>query len=62
MSILVCPKCGSKKVGVTEEHMFMVNTGDLHCYSVKAHDDIAKVTCLECWWEGERIQLEEKND
>ena len=51
------PSCGSDRVTVTEESMFFVNTMEHYCHSVKAHDDNAKATCLECRWEGERQQL-----
>lgn len=53
----VCPNCGSENVAVTEETMFMVNTMDLYCHSVKAHDDDAKATCLDCRWGDERHHL-----
>ena len=59
MSILVCPHCESERVVVTDEHQFMVNTDEHYCHSVKTHDTDAKVTCLECWWEGTRTHLEE---
>ena len=60
MTILVCPKCESEQVVVTAEQQFMVNTDEHYCHSVKTQDTAAKVICLECWWECERIQLEEK--
>lgn len=43
---LHCPNCDSENVAVTEETMFMVNTLDHYCNSVKAHDSDAKATCL----------------
>lgn len=55
---LVCPKCGSPEVAVTAEQMFMVNTGDRYCHSVKTHDAGAKATCLACRWEGARAGLD----
>ena len=57
---LRCPECQSSKVAVTEETMWMVNTGDHYCHSIKAHDSDAKVTCLKCKWEGQRHQLTTK--
>ena len=51
---LQCPECGSKKVTVREETLFMANTGEHYCHSVKAHDDNAKAGCLKCGWQGER--------
>jgi hypothetical protein len=54
---LLCPNCGSKKVCVTVEQKFMVNTGEHYCHSVKAHDSNANCTCLECRWEGMRATL-----
>lgn len=52
-----CPKCDSQKIAVTAEQMFMVNTGDHYCHSVKTHDADAKSTCLDCHWAGTRSQL-----
>ena len=57
----VCPECGSKKVTSTAEQMFMVNTGEHYCHSVKAHDDNAKAACLKCQWKGRRDELVLKN-
>lgn len=54
---LACPSCGSDDVAVTAEQMFMVNTGDHYCHSVKTQDDDAKATCLACRWAGERKDL-----
>lgn len=54
---LVCPACGSDRVATTAEQMFMVNSGDHYCHSVKAHDDEAKATCLACRWKGQRKDL-----
>ena len=56
-ALLKCPKCGSLEVATAAEQMFMVNTGDHYCHSVKAHDDNAKATCLDCRWTGRRDQL-----
>jgi len=55
--ILTCPDCGSERVATTAEQMFMANTGEHYCHSVKAHDADAKATCLDCQWEGERQDL-----
>ena len=52
-----CPECGSKEVAVTAEQMFMVNTGDHYCHSVKVQDDDAKAACLACRWTGNRGAL-----
>lgn len=57
MSNLTCPECDSKEVAVTAEQMFMANTGDHYCHSVKTHDSDCKATCLDCRWEGERRHL-----
>jgi hypothetical protein len=54
---LRCPHCRSAKVAVTVESMFMVNTGEHYCHSVKAHDSTASVLCLDCRWVGKRAQL-----
>ena len=55
--LLVCPECGSQEVAVTAEQMFMVNTGDHYCHSIKTYDGNAKATCLTCRWVGRRDQL-----
>ena len=55
-----CPECESSEVAVTEETMWMVNTGDHYCHSIKAHDSDAIVACLKCKWEGQRHQLTTK--
>lgn len=57
---LVCPECGSDKVTTEHHQMFMVNTGDHYCHSVKAYDWDSPATCLECRWTGERNQLQER--
>ena len=51
---LVCPECNSLEVTVTAEQMFMVNTGDHYCHSVKTQDSDATATCLTCRWTGQR--------
>ncbi|MBP1626921.1 MAG: hypothetical protein H6Q00_1396 [Holophagaceae bacterium] len=58
MNNLRCPQCGSEDVTVTAEQMFMANTGDHYCHSVKAHDNDAKAGCLKCGWSGLREALE----
>lgn len=55
--MLTCPECGSDAVAVTSEQMFMANTGEHFCHSVKAQDSDAKATCLTCRWEGLRSGL-----
>ena len=57
--ILTCPECGSERVTVTWEQMFMANTGEHYCHSVKTQDADSKATCLDCRWEGQRHQLKE---
>lgn len=59
MSALTCPECGSEKVAVTAEQMFMANTGDHYCHSVKTQDSDAKADCLDCRWTGQRQHLKE---
>ena len=54
---LCCPTCYSREVAVTAEQMFMANTGDHYCHSVKAQDSDAKAKCLDCRWTGYRQQL-----
>jgi hypothetical protein len=45
---LICPDCNSSNVTVTEEQMFMVNSLEHYCHSVKAHDSDTKADCLDC--------------
>ena len=59
--VYVCPECGSPEVTVTAEQMFMVNTGDHYCHSVKTQDSNAQATCLECRWAGQRDQLKDQH-
>lgn len=54
---LVCPKCGSEEVTLTHVQTFMANTGDHYCHSIKTHDANSPADCIECGWEGERLQL-----
>ena len=58
---LACPYCKSDEVAVTAEQMFMVNSGEHYCHSVKTQDDNAKATCLSCDWIGRRYQLTPHN-
>ena len=55
--MLYCPECGSSEVASASEQLFMVNTGEHYCHSVKAHDSDARAICLNCYWSGKRIQL-----
>jgi len=55
---LRCPECQSEEVALTAEQMFMANTGDHYCHSVKTQDGNAKATCLSCRWTGQHDQLE----
>lgn len=55
--MLTCPACGSDKIAVREETLWMANTGEHYCHSVKAHDSYAKAQCLECDWTGRRDGL-----
>ena len=55
--LMTCPKCGSAEVVVTAEQMFMANTGEHYCHSVKTQDDDAKALCLACRWRGLRNNL-----
>jgi ssDNA-binding Zn-finger/Zn-ribbon topoisomerase 1 len=52
-----CPECGSEEVTLTHEQIFMANTGDHYCHSVKVQDPESKSTCLECNWHGRHDQL-----
>jgi len=56
-----CPECGSDQVTTEHHQMFMVNTGEHYCHSMKTQDADSPATCLSCPWMGVRNQLEEKN-
>ncbi len=57
MTTLTCPECGSKDVTVAHIQVFMANTGDHYCHSIKTQDADSPSQCLHCEWEGERQQL-----
>lgn len=54
---LFCPECGSDKVTLTAEQMWMANTMEHYCHSVKPHDGDAKSSCLDCDWRGQHQHL-----
>jgi hypothetical protein len=56
-SELICPYCDSNSVTVTEKQMFMVNSLEHYCNSVKSHDPNAEASCLDCQWQGIRSNL-----
>ena len=56
-----CPECESDQVTTEHHQMFMVNTGDHYCHSMKTHDSDSPANCLNCHWTGERHQLKQKN-
>lgn len=55
--MLTCPECDSDEVTLTFEQMFMANTGEHYCHSVKTQDSNSKATCLVCGWRGTHDQL-----
>lgn len=54
---LRCPSCDSDRVTLTSEQVFMANTGEHYCHSVKTHDSDAKAGCIYCGWQGRRYDL-----
>ena len=56
-----CPECSSTELTVSEEQMFMLNTLDHYCHSIKAGDYNAKVNCLHCGWSGQRFELTDED-
>lgn len=54
---LTCPNCGHPDVAVSHVQLFMVNTGEHYCHSVKPHDSTSESHCLKCQWQGVRAQL-----
>jgi hypothetical protein len=57
MSNLTCPACKSGEVTVAHIQLFMANSGDHYCHSVKTQDSDSPALCLHCRWEGQRHQL-----
>lgn len=57
-----CPDCGSPNVAVTAEQMYLANSGEHYCDSVRINNHDAKATCLDCNWGGERRHLIERNE
>lgn len=55
--LLTCPKCGSDQVTTEHHQMFMVNTSEPYCHSMKTQDDESPATCLTCRWKGLRKDL-----
>jgi Tfp pilus assembly protein PilV len=60
-ALKLCPECDGHHVAVAAEEMFMVNTGEHYCHSVKTQDADAKATCLECWWVGRNDELKSQS-
>ncbi len=56
-----CPNCQSKLVTTEHHEMFMVNTGEHYCHSMKTQDGDSPATCLDCGWTGERYHLKKEN-
>lgn len=52
VDLLTCPSCNSEEVTLTEEQIFLANTLDHYCHSVKVQDADAKAFCLDCGWTG----------
>ena len=50
--LMRCPECGSEKVTLREETLWMANTWEHYCYSIKHHDSDAQAECLDCHWLG----------
>lgn len=56
-TLFICPECGSTEVATEHHQMFMVNSGDHYCHSMKTQDSGSPATCLDCRWTGERKDL-----
>lgn len=56
-TLCICPECGSTEVTTEHHQMFMVNSGDHYCHSMKTQDGDSPATCLGCRWKGERKDL-----
>lgn len=57
MNMLECPECHSDEVTLTFEQMFMANTGEHYCHSVKTQDANSKAYCIVCGWRGRHYEL-----
>ena len=62
MAKLLCPECGSDQVTVSQIDLFMANTGEFRCHSVKPHDLDSPASCWDCHWDGYRSWLKEASD
>jgi len=60
--IYTCPDCGSSEVTTEHHQMFMVNSGDHYCHSMKTHDSDSPAKCLDCEWRGQRSDLIVKDE
>ena len=56
--MLTCPECESTEVTVAHIQLFMANTDEHYCHSVKTQDPDSPAVCLTCGWRGERQNLE----
>lgn len=57
-----CPECNSAKVLVNEVSTFFLNSGELFCHSVKAHDENATCGCYDCDWKGSKQELKDGDE
>ncbi len=60
--LLTCPECGSEQVTAEHHQIFMVNTGEHYCHSMKTQDADSPASCLDCNWTGLRYALTPKED
>ena len=60
--ISICPECGSEEVTSEYHQMFMVNSGEHYCHSMKTHDSDSPSSCLACGWGGKLWELVEVDD
>lgn len=58
--ILTCPDCDSERVTVAHVQMFMANTLEHYCHSLKTHDANTYAHCIDCGWKGLREDLKEQ--
>lgn len=57
MTHYTCPECGSPEVTLTHEQLFMANTLEHYCHSVKVQDPDSDSRCIDCGWNGRHDQL-----
>ena len=56
-----CPECNSTEITLAHIQLFMANTGEHYCHSVKTQDSDSPSMCLTCGWVGTNAQLNKES-